>query len=137
MKIWVTYTLGVCVGRRGFECAPLGGVLGPCWLICSQFWRIFWLSWFILVFLMNFWRFGLDLSRFGEGFGRIWGGQNGPQIDIFGIFLDMFVEIFFLSNFDRFFPKSIAKDIEIFNACSTRRFINGFLNLLISSMLET
>ena len=59
-------------GRRGFGPPPFGRVLGPCWGIFSQFRRIFWLSWFILVCLMNFLWFGLDFSRFGEGFGRIW-----------------------------------------------------------------
>ena len=42
-----------------------------------------------------------------------------------------------MSNFARFLIKSMVKIIWIFNAFSTRRFINCFLNLLISSMLET
>ena len=43
----------------------------------------------------------------------------------------------FFSNFDRFLIKLMVKIIRIFNAFSLRRFINCFLNLLISSMLET
>ena len=44
---------------------------------------------------------------------------------------------YFWSNFVRFLIKSMAKNIRIFSEFSTRRFINCFLNLLISSMLET
>ena len=44
---------------------------------------------------------------------------------------------YFWSNFVRFLIKSMAKNTGIFSEFSTRRFINCFLNLLISSMLET
>ena len=76
-------------------------------------------------------------SGFLDGFGRGLGGQTGPKIVIFGIFLDMRVEILFLVDFLRFLIKSMVKNTGIFNAFSTRRFINCFSNLLISSMLET
>ena len=47
--------------------------------------------------------FNIDFSsiyfRFRKGFGRVLGGQNGPQIEIFGIFLDMLAETLFLVEF--------------------------------------
>ena len=38
-------------------------------------------------------------DRFWRGLGRVLGGQNGEQIEIFGIFLDMLVETLFLVEF--------------------------------------
>ena len=38
-------------------------------------------------------------------FKRVWGGQNGPQIEIFGIFLDMLVQTLFLVEFCLIFDK--------------------------------
>ena len=43
--------------------------------------------------------------RFRRGFGRVLGSQNGPKIDIFGIFLDMLVETLFLVEFCYIFDK--------------------------------
>ena len=52
---------------------------------------------FSLSFLTSiFHRFFVD---FGRGFGRVLGFQNGPKIEIFGIFLDLLVEILFLVEF--------------------------------------
>ena len=53
--------------------------------------------------------FNIDFSsiffRFRKGFGRVLGGQNGPQIEIFGIFLDMLAETLFLVEFCWIFYK--------------------------------
>ena len=106
-----------------FNASPLGGGLG-------RSWRSFCLIFSALLFKSIFHGFFLD-------FGRVLGGQNGPKIEIFAIFWICLWRIYFWSNFVRFLIRSMAKNIGIFSEFSTRRFINCFLNLLISSMLET
>ena len=74
---------------------------------------------------------------FGGVLGGFWEAKMVPKSRFLVFFWMYFRRPYFCSNFVRFLIKSIVKNIEIFNAFSTRRFINGFLNLLISSMLET
>ena len=50
---------------------------------------------------------GLDLGRFWRGFGKGLGGQNGPKIEISGIFLDMLFQKFILVDFFHFLPTSM------------------------------
>ena len=68
-----------------FNASPLGGGLGLSW---HSFCLIFSSSFLTSIF----YRFFLD-------FGGVLGGQNGPQIEIFAVFLDMLVEILFLVEF--------------------------------------
>ena len=68
-----------------FNASPLGGGLGLSW---HSFCLIFSFSFLTSIFHCFF----LD-------FGRVLGGQNGPQIEIFAVFLDMLVEILFLVEF--------------------------------------
>ena len=78
-----------------------------------------------------------DFFSILKGLGRVLGGQNGRKIEILSIFWICLWRPYFWSNFVRFLIKSMAKNIGIFSEFSTPRFINCFLNLLISSMLET
>ena len=65
----------------------------PSWGGLGRSWRSFCLTFFPRLFFASiFHRFFLD-------FGRVLGGQNGPQIEIFAIFLDMLVETLFLVEF--------------------------------------
>ena len=57
-------------------CSLGGGSWGHVGLIYrnfSHFFQIFGVSSLMLVFFIDFFGFWLDFSRFGEGFGRIWG----------------------------------------------------------------
>ena len=63
-------------------------------------------SWALLALILpHFFAFvfNIDFSsnflRFRRGFGRVLGGQNGPKIEIFGIFLDVLVETLFFVDF--------------------------------------
>ena len=80
-------------------------------------------------FRSDFYRFLLDLWR-------VWGGQNGRNIDIFVVLGGMLRGISFLVNFHMIFDKIHAKKhmkIWFFICC----FIICMLNLLFSLMLET
>ena len=66
----------------------LGGVLGA---LGAHF-----ASFFVFVFYIDF---SSIFFGFWRGFGRVLGGQNGPKIEIFGIFSDMLVETLFLVEF--------------------------------------
>ena len=85
--------------------------------------------------------FNINFPSFFDTFGRVLGGfweakivQKSRNLLFFWICLS---RPYCWSNFVRFLIKSMAKNIGIFSEFSTRRFINCFLNLLISSMLET
>ena len=105
----------------------LGGGLGRSWPS------------FCLLFLPSF--LTLIFHRFFFDFGGVLGGFWDAKMVEKSIFLVLFWiclwRLQFFSNFDRFLIKSMVKIIRIFNAFSTRRFINCFLNLLIPSMPET
>ena len=75
--------LAKMISRQGYaqaveDLSPLllGGSWGHVGLIFrnfSYYFRIFGVSSLMLVFFIDFFGFWLDFSRFGEGFGRIWG----------------------------------------------------------------
>ena len=65
-----------------FNASPLWGGLGRSW---RSFCLIFSPSFLTSIF-----------HRFFLDFGRVLGGQSGPKIEIFAIFLDMLVETLFL-----------------------------------------
>ena len=69
--------------------------------------------------------------------GGFWEAKMVPKLRFLQFFWICLWRPYFWSNFVRFLIKSMAKNIGIFSEFSTRRFINCFLNLLISSMLET
>ena len=85
--------------------------------------------------------FNIEFSSIFFYFGGVLGGFWDAKMVEKSTFLVLFWICLwkpqFFSNFDRFLIKLMVKIIRIFNAFSTRRFINCFLNLLISSMLET
>ena len=58
---------------------------------------------FCLIFLFSF--LTSIFHAFFLDFGVVLGGQNGPKIEIFGMFLDMFVEILFIIEFCYIFDK--------------------------------
>ena len=68
-----------------FNAPPLGEGLGRSW---HSFCLIFSPSFLTSIF-----------HRFFLDFGRVLGGQCGPKIEIFAIFLDMLVETLFLVEF--------------------------------------
>ena len=68
-----------------FNAPPLGEGLGRSW---RSFCLIFSPSFLTSIF-----------HRFFLDFGRVLGGQSGPKIEIFAIFLDMLVETLFLVEF--------------------------------------
>ena len=74
-----------------FNAPPLGRVLGRSW---RSFCLIFSPSFLTSIF-----------HRFLLDFGRVLGGQSGPKIEIFAIFLDMLVETSFLVEFCQIFDK--------------------------------
>ena len=57
---------------------------------------------FALFFYIDF---ASIFCRFRRGFGRVLGSQNDPKIEIFGILLDLLVEILFLVEFRWIFDK--------------------------------
>ena len=78
-------------GNRESRMRTLSGALGV------HFCLIFSLSFLTSIFHRFF--------RFRIGFGRVLGDQNASQIEIFDIFWDMFMEIFFLVEFCWIFDK--------------------------------
>ena len=64
-------------------------LLGGSWAVLGLILPRFFAFVFNVHFLSNFFRFWM-------GFESVLGGQNGPKIEIFGIFLDMLVETLFL-----------------------------------------
>ena len=120
---WVLSALaGQGGGKVGFQCIPSWGWSGT--LLAYILPHIF-------VFVFNLIRFFIVFFSISEGFGEAKMVQKSRFLLFFWICL---WRPYFWSNFVRFLIKSMAKNIGIFSEFSTRRFINCFLNLLISSM---
>ena len=115
--------------RQGGSCAcqisiPL---LGGSWAVLALIFPHF----FAFVFNIDFFSI---LEGVWEGFGRPKWFQNRD----FWYFLGYVCgDLIFGRILLDFFIKSMVKNIGIFDAFPTRRFVNCWLNLLISSMLET
>ena len=75
-----------------------------------------------------------DFGGVLEGF---WEAKMDPKSRFLAFFWVCVWRPYFWSNFARFFIKAIIKNVGVFDGFSTRRFHNCFLNLPISSTLET
>ena len=117
---------------RGVE--RVADFIARSWGGLGRSWRSFCLIFSPSFLTSIFHRFFLD---FGRVLGGFWEAKMVPKSRFLVFFWICLWRPYFWSNFVRFLIKSMVKNIGIFGGFSTRRFINCFLNLLISSMLET
>ena len=109
-----------------FNARSLGGL----WQSWRSFCFVFSLSFLTSIFYHFFFDFGWVLRVF-------WEAKMVEKSRFLVFFWICLWRPYFWSKFARFLIKSMVKNIGIFDAFPTRRFINCCLNLLISSMLET
>ena len=109
-----------------FHLSSWGG-LGRSW---GSFCLVFSLSFLTSIFYQFFFDFGGVLRVF-------WEAKMVEKSRFLVFFWICLWRPYFWSKFARFLIKSMVKNIGIFDAFPTRRFINCCLNLLIPSMLET